>query len=120
MELFEQLAKLQASRGVEARSRLVEKEHLGLMQEGLGEAKALPHAARQAADLRIAAHLQAHQLEHFIRQAFPLAALNAIAASEMVQVLPDQHVLVQAEKIRHIADEWMDAERLRQHVDAGE
>ena len=36
------------------------------MQQGLGKAQPLPHAARQGLDLVIATNLQAYQLEHVI------------------------------------------------------
>src|SRR5581483_10667144 len=46
-------------------------------------------------------------------------AFDAVATREMVQILPDQHVLVKAEEIGHVANERMYAQRFFEHVDRG-
>src|SRR5207302_1413597 len=77
------------------------------------------HAARQGLDLRVAAHLEADQFQYLVDELGPAAALDAVAAGEVVQVLPDQQVVVEAEEVRHVADERVDLQRLLEDVDAG-
>ena len=83
------------------------------MDEGLGEAEPLPHAARQRLDLGIAANVQANEFEHFIDEPVAARPWDAVAAREVVEVFPDQHILVEAEEVRHIADQRMHAQPAR-------
>ena len=62
-ELAEQLAQLDPGARVEAGGGLVEQQHLGVVDERVGEAQALLHAARQALDVGVALVGEVDQLE---------------------------------------------------------
>src|SRR5262245_7565984 len=61
-ELAEELAKLDAGPWVQARRGLVEEQHLRVVDEGVGQAETLLHAARQRLHVRVALTRQVDQL----------------------------------------------------------
>ena len=68
------------------------------MDEGVGEAQALLHAPRQRLDVRVALVRQVDQVEQVPDHPPPAGGRDPIAAAEEVQVLPDLHVVVDAER----------------------
>ena len=65
-QLLEQAAHLDAGPRVEAAGRLVEQQHLRLVQQHAGQAEPLRHAARQARDQGVALVAEVDQLEHLL------------------------------------------------------
>ena len=65
-QLLEQLAHLDAGPRVEAAGRLVEQQHLRVVQQHAGQAEPLRHAARQARDQGVALVAEVDQLEHLV------------------------------------------------------
>ena len=62
-QLAQELAQLDAGPRIEAGCGLVEQQHLRIVDEGVGEAQALLHAARQALDVGVALVREVDQLE---------------------------------------------------------
>ena len=62
-QLAEQLPQLDAGARVEAGRGLVEQQHLGVVDERVGEAEPLLHAARQALDVGVALVAEVDEVE---------------------------------------------------------
>ena len=65
-EVAEEAAQPADAVGIEPVGRLVEHEHLRVAEQRRGQAEALPHAQRVAADLALAGIAQPDQLEHLV------------------------------------------------------
>ena len=65
-ELLDEFAHLDAGPRVEAAGRLVEQQHLRLVQQHAGQAEALRHAAAEARHQRVALVAQVHVVEHLL------------------------------------------------------
>ena len=107
-QLAQQLAELDAGPRVEAGRRLVEEQHQRVVDERVGEAQPLLHAARQALDVRVALGPEVHQLQEVADHPPPALGRDAVAAGEEVQVLPDLHVVVDPEAVRHEPEDATD------------
>jgi hypothetical protein len=99
---------LPSERSSRSSSRLVEQEHLGVVDERVGEAQPLLHAARQRLDVRIALAGEVDEVEQVADHPPPVRGRDAIAAPEEVEVLPDLHVVIDAERIRHEPEDAAD------------
>ena len=91
--------------GVQAAGRLVEDQHLGVVQEHAGQAQPLRHAAGKAGDEGLALVAQVDQVEHLVADLLPPRTLDAVGRGEELQVLDDLHVVVDAEEVGHVADD---------------
>jgi hypothetical protein len=100
-ELPEQLPQLDAGPRVEAGRRLVQQQHQRVVDQRVRQAQALLHAAREALDVRVALRPEVHQVQEVADHPPPALGGNAVAAGEEVQVLPDLHVVVDPEAVRH-------------------
>jgi len=98
-QLFQKAAHLDAGARVQAAGRLVQEQHLRLVQEHAGQAQALRHAARQARHQGVALVAQVHQVEHLVALLAPLRPLDAVGGGEELQVLDHLHVVVDAEEV---------------------
>ena len=104
-QLAQQLAQLDAGTRVQAGGGLVEQQHLGIVDERVREAQPLLHAAREAEHVGVALVREVDQLEQVADHAPPLGGSEAVAPTEEVQVLPDLHVVVHPEHVRHVAED---------------
>ena len=99
-QLAQQFAQLDAGARVEARRRLVEQQHLRVVHQRVGEAQPLLHAAAELLDVRAALVGEIDQLQQVADHLAPARGRQAVAAAEEVEVLPDAHVVVDAEACR--------------------
>ena len=104
-ELLEQAADLDPRARVQAAGRLVEDQHLGVVQEHAGQAQPLRHAAGKAGDEGLALVAQVDQVEHLVADLLPPRTLDAVGRGEKLQVLDDLHVVIDAEEVGHVADD---------------
>src|SRR5262249_4129882 len=88
-QLFEEAAHLDAGARIEAAGRLVEQEHLWLVQQHTRQAQTLCHAARQARHQGVALVAEIDQIEHLIALAPPLRSLDAVSRREEFQIFDD-------------------------------
>ena len=105
-QLAQELAQLDAGARVEAGGGLVEQQHLRIVDQRVGEAQPLLHAARQASGRRrraCRARSTSSSRSPIIRRR--PAGGDAVAPREEVEVLPDLHVVVDPEDVRHEAED---------------
>ena len=107
-QLAQELAQLDPGPRVEARGRLVEEQHLRVVDQRVGEAQPLLHAAREALDVGVALGPEVHEVEQVADHPPPAVGRDAVAAGEEVQVLPDLHVVVDPEAVRHEPEDAAD------------
>ncbi len=120
LQLFEQLLDLDARAGIQTRGGLVQEEHLGVMNERFRQAEALLHAARQFLDVGISLLGEIRQLQHILDDVVTALLRDLVGSSEKVEVLPHFDVVVDAEEVRHVADDGADRLGLADDVEAGD
>ena len=103
-QLLDQAAHSMRAR-IEAAGRLVEQQHLRLVQEDAGQAEPLRHAARQAGDQGVALVAEIDQVEHLLAFLAAFRPLDAIGGGEEFEILDHLHVVVDAEEVGHVADD---------------
>ncbi len=118
-QLAQDLAHLDPRPRIEARRGLVEDEQGRVVDEGVGQAQPLPHAARHRLDVSVALVGQADDLEQLVDHGRPTVGGDAVAAGEEVEVLPHAQVVVDAVEVRHVADAPPHLERVGVDRDAG-
>ena len=119
-QFAEQLAQLDARPRVEPRGRLVEEEDRRIVDEGVGEAEPLLHAAAEGLDVGVALFGEVDQVEQVADHLAPPPRRQPVAAGEEVEVLPDLHVVVDAEGVGHVADDPPRGGRLAADRDAAD
>ena len=106
-ERRDHLEDLAAPDGVERARRLVEQQQARRVDERLGHAEPLLHAARVAADL--GAHAgEAGELEQGVDALAPHCRRQAEETRRELQVLGGRHPLVEAGHVRQVADQGVD------------
>ena len=91
-----------------------------IVDQRVREAEPLLHAAREPRDVGVALGPQVHQLQQVADHAPPPLGVDAVAAGEEVQVLPDLHVVVDPERVRHEPEDAPDVVRVPAHGGAGD
>ena len=107
-ELAEELAQLHAGARVEAGCRLIEEQDLRIVDQGVRQAQPLLHPAREGLDVVVAAVGEVDQLQEVADRPPSLRRRQPVAAPEEVQVLPDLHVVVDPEHVRHEPEDASD------------
>ena len=105
--------------GIEPDGRLVEDQHLGIIDDGLGQAHPLAIPLGQGADepvLHVGDEAPVHHLRH-PRPALP--PRDALHLGHEVEVGGHPHVRVQGHVLREIADPLAHLQRLAEDVEAG-
>ncbi len=98
-ELAEELAQLDPGARVEARCGLIEEQDLRIVDEGVGQAQPLLHAARERLDVGVALVRRDRPGRAGRRSSADAAGrVKPVAAGEEVEVLPDLHVVVDPER----------------------
>ena len=119
-ELAQEFAQLDASARVQAGGRLVEEQDLRVVDQGVRQAQPLLHAARERLDVVVAAIGEVDELQEVADRPASLRGRQAVAASEEVQVLPDLHVVVDPEHVRHEPEDAPDLVGVPRHGPAGD
>jgi hypothetical protein len=88
---------------IEARERLVEDQHLGVVHERGGDLRALLIAERERLDVVAEALAETELLEQGAR-AGPASAAEAVQAGEVDDVLEHLHLRVEAALLGHVAE----------------
>ena len=78
---------------------------LRIVNQHARQAEPLLHAAAQRADERALLFRQADQFQNIVDGFFALRGGNFVARAEEIEVLGHFHVLIHAEKIRHVTDD---------------
>ena len=119
-QLPEELPQLDPGPRVEARRRLVQEQDLGIVDQRMGQAEALLHAPREPLDVGLALVGEVDQLQEIADDPLPGGGREAVAAGEEVEVLPDPHVVVDPERVRHEAEDATDLVGVPAHRPAGD
>ena len=104
LELFQDLAHLDARTGVEAGSRLVQEQDCRVVDQGARQADPLLQTSRQGVDELVLAFGQADEREQVIHDRLSPSLLLPVARRVEVEVFADGQLVVHAEEIRHVAD----------------
>jgi hypothetical protein len=87
-----------------SRGRLVEDQHLGLMDDCHGEREPLADAERQIEGAVVDMICKAETVDQFGNSCFSLAHRQVEQARVKIEVLPNSQLGVEGERLRHIAD----------------
>ena len=108
------------ARGSRPGCGLVEDQHCRIVDQRVGQAEPLAHAARKRLDVCGPLVGEADDLEQLADHACAARGRNAVAAREEVEVLPDTQVVVDAVEVGHIADPAPDLDRVLRDRDAAD
>ena len=120
VEVFEDAPEVDARLRVDAGRRLVEEEHLRLVDERAGDHQPLREAAGELEDHRAGAVGERELLEQLVRPRAGLRARHAEEAAVVVEVLPDGERAVERVRLRDDADLALDGGRVAPDVEAGD
>ncbi len=119
-QALDELADLDDLVGVQPGGGLVQDEDLGVVDDGLGQAGALPEALGQGVDAAVHHRLQAALPDDLADALGLLAARQAPGVGDEVQVLHHVQVRVQRGVLGQVADRTLDGQRIGEHVAAVE
>ncbi len=105
---------------VEARRRLVENQHLRVVQQCLSEPDALPIPFRQLPAMAVGHVGDLRPLHHRLQPGRAVGSRHAFDARAEGQVVRDRHVGVERRRFRKVAGSPLGLDRLLEHVVAGD
>jgi len=105
---------------VEAAGRLVEDRHRRALHQDFGDRQALAHAARIGAHGLAAGLFEAHPLQRRRDALVGLGGLQPAEGRGVAQIGDPAEVVVEPDRVRHVADAPLDLERLAQRIEAGD
>ena len=118
-ELLDESPDLEDLVGIEARRRLVEDHDLRIVDERLGERRALAVALRERDDGRAEHAVEAALADDPLDAPPELLAAEAARAADEAQTLADLHREVERQRLRQVADAPAHLEGFRHHVEPG-
>jgi hypothetical protein len=104
LELLEDLPDFNARPGIESGSRLVENQHLGIVDQRAGQSQALLHSARERVNEGPLLATEINQVEKLLYESLSIPEGNPVGGRKKVEVLEDRHVAVDAETVWHVAN----------------
>ena len=104
LQPLEQVSHLDAGPGIKAAGRLVEQEHLRVVQQHPRQPQPLRHPTGEARHQFVALRGQVDQFQRPFRHPPPLQAIDPVGGGEELQILAHPHVVVDAEDVGHVAD----------------
>ena len=121
-QLLDELPRLDDLLGIEAGGRLVEDEHLGIVQDGLRESDALPIAFRELSAVAVRHVVDARAAHRFLDAVLPLARRHPLGldARDELQILAHRHLGIERRRFRQIAGAALGLDRLVEHVESGD
>src|SRR5206468_8079849 len=99
---------LDARARVDPAGRLVQKQHLRVVNQHPRKTEPLLHAPTQRADQRPFLFAQTNQFEHIVDCLLPLRRWDFVTGAEKIEVFGHFHVFVHAEEIRHVTNDVTD------------
>ena len=117
-ELKEQIPQRAPRHRIDARGRLVEKDHLRRVDDGAGQRQPLLPSAGELACAPVHVGLDPGQRLHLARALCSALAGETVHARIEIDVLGDRQVLVEAELLRHVADVPPDLRRILANIHA--
>ncbi len=117
-EPAEQVEDLDDADRVDRGGRLVEDEHVRILDERVGDAEALEHAPRVRVHAVVGAVGQADLLEHLIDRGVGLGGRDAVELRRVAQVLAAGHVAVEPDAVGHVPHAPLDLERATGRIES--
>ena len=114
-----QLAELGGLFRVQPDGGFVEDQHLGVVQQGLRQADALPVAFGQRPYVHAGDRTEGEFLHDAVDAVGPIRAAQALQLADEVEIAADFHLGIQGNVLRHVAQPTADGEGLAQHAVAG-
>src|SRR5580700_9154487 len=115
-EVSDDAEELRGGVRIEARRRLVENGDLRALHQNLGKAEALPHAAREGGDALIGEFGEPDPLDRVGDALLALGEAKADQACGVAQIIGGGEVVVEADRVRQIADAALDRERFARRI----
>ena len=106
--------------GIETAGRLVQNQDVGVVDDGLRDAHALPVALRQFTD-QLGPHVSERAaLDHLVGAPFDIRAGNAFELADEREVLDHLHLGIHGRSFGQIADALLHLLRILQYIEAGD
>ena len=115
----DEIARLDNLLGIETGGRLVENQHLGIVDERLREPHALAVPLRELPAVAGGHVGDARALHHRRHALLALPGRHPFDTRDEVEVLPDGHVGVERRRFREVAGPPLGVDRMIEHVEAG-
>ena len=119
-ERTEQLSHFHAGPRIQTRCRLIEQQHLGIVQQDASHRQPLAHAPRQTRNGRFCFATKVGERQRVIHHLGPSGSGDAITAGKELQVLPHQHVVVGPQEIGDVSDQRSNVRVLPPHREAAD
>ena len=119
-ELLDELPRFDDLFRIQPRGRLVEDEHVGVVDEGLGEADTLLVALGQLAAEPVAHVVDARPFHDLLQALAAFAARDALDLGDELEILDDAHVRVERRRFRKVAGPALGVNRLVEDVEPGD
>jgi hypothetical protein len=117
-DVGEQVVEADALFRVEAGGGLVDDDQLGIAEQRLGDAEALPHAAGEAAEMVLAHGMEVDAVQERVDGPAPRRRVDdALQSREVVEEILGRHLRVDAEVLRQVAEDLAHRVLVAQHVD---
>ena len=78
------------------------------MQQNSGQTKSLSLTTAERIGERIAFEIEVNNLEHFVALLASCGPFNSIGRCEKLKILDNFHVVIHAEKVRHVSNQSTD------------
>ena len=116
-ERSEQIEDLGDAERVDRGRRLIEDQNVGILDERIGDAEALEHAARVGVGAVVGARRQADLLEDLVDRVVRLDPRDAVQRRGEPQVLATREVAVEADRVGEVPDTALDFERTASRIE---
>ncbi len=103
---------------IESGGRLVEDRDLRALHQDFGKAEPLTHAAREGGHALVGEFGQADAVERLGDTLFPLERTKPDQPRGIAQIVGGRELVVEADRVGHIADAALHRERLARRVEA--
>ena len=104
LQLAKQLGEAAARIGVQTAGRLVQQQHAGLVHDGLADGHALALAARELGRVAVQQLGQAQLCGHLLHADSDLCGIHAHGQGRVLQAARDAEAVIEAVKVRQIAE----------------
>src|SRR5579883_630635 len=118
LEAADHVQKLEGRLRIEAGGRLVQYGDRGLLHRDLRKAEPLPHAPREGRDPLVGDGLERDPPQCRLKARLDLAPLESGELARVAQVLARGEVVVEADRIRQVADPPLDLQRIAHRIEA--
>src|SRR3990172_3733259 len=111
-QIIDRLPKMAAGNGIDAAGRLIEKNDLGIMDDGTGKRQALFPAQGHFAGELVPLLVESVLLQYCFCFRLNIALVHTVNTGVKLQIFMNGKILIQGKLLRHIADDGLDLVRL--------